>query len=711
MSLLCAAATGAQQQSQSRAAQLRAQVHIAQGDWQQAAAELTPLAQQYPHDRYILGDLASVYQQLGDTTAATDIYYRLHRDYPASETYLLDLAYLLQAQQRHTALVELLQETDPLPEDLLPVLAAAHDQSGNPAAAERLYQMMLSRDDASVEVLTALGERYLSQQQPQQAAPLFARASQQAPRNPRILKGLALALIDSDPQRHRQLLLQVFALEQQDPETAFLLGENFRAESPQQAEHFYRQTLERLEALAAPNAYFQSMHGHVPYRLGDRAAGEAHFRRLLEQDPHNLAIANELAEQLLTEQRYREVLALVPPGSGDLRSTRLRAAVYLARGAWAPAVVELASLTQAAPGDHNLRLDLAEALARTGRWAEALRIYEQIQFDGPARAAAERAFEYRQPLRARRGTTAGLELNHTGLSQEVQWGLPPYLRWYFSPRFYGTARWAGKHFSDDALLGRSDFSESLSEYGLELGYAINPAWDLSLRGHAYSGALQNRPNLGLLTQVRWGRSSTAELGLNVNNLWAEPVDAVAYQGLFHQARLAVSSAFGSGWYGQAVARLRAFYLRENQDFGDEFRGSAFIGRELWRRPYGARLALRALGVSIAHEHLRTRSKARFAELIQLQDRSNTTTVNFNARLLPARTILVDLSFYTGWDPHRDLGLGDFTGIGAYVHADLNPQTALYCRGAYATESSVSAAGGSYRQVALGLLRFLQTGDR
>ena len=159
------------------------------------------------------------------------------------------------------------------------------------------------------------------------------------------------------------------------------------------------------------------------------------------------------------------------------------------------------------------------------------------------------------------------------------------------------------------------------------------------------------------------------------------------------------------WFVQGRGSRRNLNLRGDRAFGDETRAALFVGREIARLPYGSTSPLRSLSVSLAHEHTWSDQVADFEPLIDLPAETGLSTVGLSMYLLVAGRTQVSLSPFLGWDPQRDLSFGEVYGLTAVAHADLTRSFAVEGEGFVATESSLLAAGGTYRTARLALLYY------
>ena len=689
-----------------RAARLRVQALMAQEEWEAAEVQLRRLAAHRPEDIYVLGDLAVACQRQGKIDAAIAFYRRLLPLAPEKPAYRRDMAYLLYETGRYPEVVELFaRAAEPPRGELRRLLADALDRVGQRQRADGLYAAALAQSPEDADLLLTVGERLLNREESQEALPYLRRAHILQPREPRLLKALALAVQEEDPEQYRQYLLPVLVLDKTDAEVPFLIGELYRPEAPVRAAKYYRAALERLEKKAALEPYEQTLKARLLGRLGEPAQAEAMLRDLLERNPESTDLRLDLAQLLIDTGRLDEGLDALPADSVEARAAWPRLDISQQRHDWPGQITELAFLTDREPGDWRLRLDLADALARNGRWPEALQLCDSLLVAPPARAAAERAFELRHALRQRRGTALALEATHTGLPDESAWGARPSLRWQFSPRTSASARWISGLYEDDALPDRPAFSERVDEFSVELAHAPHPDWEIGVQGRGYLGNLETRPGLGVRLGHILRRGGTLEFEVRANELWTEPVDAVAHEGLFHRAGLALSTPLFARLYLQSQASWRRFQVRGDQRFGHEGRMSLFLGREQLRLPYGSDFPLRSASLSLAFEEARSDQRARLAELLQLQEKYRAISLNLFTHFLFGGRAFLDLSLSAGLDPERDLGPGELYGLSAEFNAALNPRLSLYAGGAFASESGAQAAGGSYRQARVGIIYY------
>ena len=688
-----------------RTSWLRVQAYTGLGQWQAAIDELQRVLEARPQDEQALAELANAHLQMGEREKAIGIYRRLVVDHPERPAYRSDLAYLLSDSGYHDEVVRLLEHFFDRPTEvdhaLLQLLASACDASGQTERADRMYAELLRRDPDNVDYLLIAGERLLARGQRAPARSHFERAFALQPRHPRTRKGLALSLDDRSGERYRALLLPVLVLDRADGEVPHWMGDLLYATDRDKALKYYAESLRRLERRQGADNYSQLLRARALYRLERRESAQALFDSLLAATP-DVGLRNEIADLFVDDGRDDEALALIPPGTGDTRSARLRSLIYLKRGDWPRTAAELTAVAAVDSTDEELELSLAEALWRAGAWREALAIEEKVLFQpGYAPATAERALELRRELHRLRGSRAALEMRHVGLTGESTWGLAPSLRWAIDEDLAAAVELSGVNYSDDARPGAADFSAGVAGVGLAVTYAVDRRWDVTVHGRTHGAHADSRAGWGLQSTATIFGSARTEAEVSFNNLWQEPVDAVAEHGFFDVGSLALSMPVGK-WFVQGRGSRRRLHLRGDR-FGDETRTALFVGREIRRWAYGSTSPLRSLSVSLAHEHTWSEQVAAFEPLIDLPAETGLNTVGLNLYLLVAGRTQVSLSPFLGWDPERDLSFGDVYGLTAVAHADLTRRFAIEGEGFLATESSLLAAGGTYRTARLALL--------
>jgi|APSaa5957512622_1039677.scaffolds.fasta_scaffold03318_5 tetratricopeptide (TPR) repeat protein len=707
--LLCADISSADDlTSRARAARLRAQVYLATGAWTEAERQLTALNERFPEDRFVLSDLATACQQLGQIDRADNIYRRLIELYPEAPSYRRNRTYLLFEARRYAAVVELIDaEPEPPTGELRRLLATALDRTGQVERADQFYDAALADSPEDFDLLLMMGERQLGKGRNDRALPYFEQALPLQPRNPRLLKDLALAVQEEDPEQFRQYLLPILIYDRSDAEVPYLLGEFYRPGDPQRAAKYYGEGLRRLQKQeqGATDLYRQSLEARLRYRLGEQDEAERRYRDLLVRHPNATDLRDDLAQLLVEERRWDEALELIASDSTGDRASWLRVAVHQTRGDWLLLADELSILSKRSPESWQLRADLAEALSHTARWPEGLSIWNELLISPPTRQVAERIFEQRRALRQTRGTALGLEGTHTGLPAEGSWGLRPALRWQLTPHLSSSARWIAGLYKDDGGGGIPAFSERVHEGWLGFDYALHPAWEIGLWTRTYSGDRDDRIGFGGRIRHLLRRGGRIEFEGSEDDMWTEPVDAVINEGRFRRTALSLSSPLPLGLYGQTQGSWRSFRVGNNRQLGSELRGSAYLGREIARLPYGASFPLRTLSLSLAFEESRADQEAAQAALIALQKRTRTFSLNLFAHFLFAGRALLDLSLFTGLDPERDLAPGELYGLGVEFHADLTHRLSLAAGGSFASESSLQAAGGTYRQARMGLMYY------
>jgi len=692
-----------------RAARLRAQAHLARADWAAAAGELEILAEVRPGDPFVLGDLAQAYRALGRTSRAETLYRDLVSAHPQSLQYRSDLAFVLYDQGRMAEVCEILEPVRAAPESapdaILDVLAEALERSGRGDRAEGLYQALQARRPTDTDLLTRIGEWRLQRGQRQQAREYFEAALQNAPDHARALKGLAAAVEADDPARRLLLLGRALELDPDDPEPPYLLGEAAWETQRAAALAQYSEALDRLGRGSHDEPYYRAMAARLRYRLGQRAAADSLMAELVRLHPEDVAQRNDFADVLLEDRRPDAALVLLPPGTGDRRSSRLRAAAYVQQGVWPRAAEELRAAAAQAPGDVGLALDLAEALARAGAWPEALGLQEGVLFSAAPPAARERAHEQRRALLTRRGKAAGLSLGHTAMTGESAWSADSFVRWPLRPDLGAELQWRSGWYRDDQLVRHPDFSARVHECSLGLLWSPRLGLDLNAGAHGLGGHLEKRLAPWIRARLDLPRGATLSAEAAVDEPWREPVDAVADRGLVSRAQVSASLPL-AGFYLQAECRWRSFELEEGSGFGDDGRLSLFAARPVLEWPGGAVHPLRAIGLTLSQEISESSQKARFAGRFQLPESTRALALGAYAHLLWAGRGHLDVAPFLGLDSGRDLGLGELYGLSLSGQLLVGTDYGLRATAFTASESSVQTGGGTYRSVAAELVCYL-----
>jgi len=334
--------------SRARATRLRAQAYLAKEAWTEAERQLTALNQRFPEDRFVLSDLATACQRLGQIDRADGIYRQLIKLYPETPSYRRDRIYLLFETERYPTVVELIDaEPEPPTGELRRLLATALDRTGQEERADQFYDAALTESPEDFDLLLMMGERQLGKGRSERALSYFEQALPLQPRNPRLLKDLALAVQEEDPEQYRQYLLPILVYDRSDAEVPYLLGEFYRPDDPQRARKYYQEGIRRLQkkVLRSTDLYHQSLEARLRYRIGERIEAENRYRDLLVRHPDATDLRDDLAQLLVEERRWDEALELIPPDSTGDRASWLRVAVHQARGDWPRLADELSILS------------------------------------------------------------------------------------------------------------------------------------------------------------------------------------------------------------------------------------------------------------------------------------------------------------------------------------------------------------------------------
>lgn len=692
-----------------RAARLRAQAHIGKADWAAATAELERLAEVRPDDAYVLADLALTYLRQNRPAEAEALYRRLVRLHPDRLQHRIDLAYVLHDGGRFDEVCQVLETVhgDPggVPDAVLDILADALERTGRGDRAEVLFETQLSRRPEDADLLCRAGEWHMRRGRAESARALFWRARRANPDSPRPLKGLAAALGESDPGQRRRYLTLALALDLSDPELPYLIAEGEWDSDRRGAIARYEETLRRLDQGAFAEPYFRRLEARVRYRLGERAAADSLMAVLVRQYPGDSAQRNDFADLLLENGRAEAALAMLPPGKGDLRSARLRASIYLRQHEWAAAAAALQQIATQTPGDVDLKLDLADALARAEQWQQALAVQREVLFGATPAGARERAYELRRSLRSGRGGAVGLTVDHVGLAGEASWQPGPWVRWHLTQSLAARLRWQSGHYRDDNLPSMPGFTGQVQQYSAEALWVPRAGLEMGLSTWGFTGRVDRRPGGLARGRLAWGAGGSAAGEVAVGELWREPVDAVAHRGLADRAQASVSLPL-AGFYLQAQGIWRSLKLEETAAFGGDRRLSIFVARQILQRPYGARFAVRSLSLTLAHEVSESDQRARFLPLFELPPRTRVTTVGVYTHLLWGGRGHLDVAPFVGRDPDRGLAFGDLYGLSLSGQILVGRRAALRASVFGASESALQTGAGRYRNASVELVYYL-----
>ena len=352
-----------------------------------------------------------------------------------------------------------------------------------------------------------------------------------------------------------------------------------------------------------------------------------------------------------------------------------------------------------------------DAYERTGDWARALDITDSLLVRKPCRPTSERAYEMRRALRRRRGTALGLDYDHTGLSDGQTHRFRPFARVYLSPGIGIGLEGAGGLYTDDQNFDRVDLSERVGHYGGSLYLGARTGADLSgfVRRHLWR--VDAHWAFGGKGRLDLGGRGSIELEGSWKTLWSGPVDAVLYEGLLDRLAGTLSLVPVRRVSILAQGSWRRFWIFRNRYFGSERQGSANLGVEVVRRPYASSGGLRAITLSGGYAVSRTEQEADFENRIDLSERSSVTTANIHFYFVFGCRSSLELWGHTGQDTDRGIGFGKLYGIGGRFHADLTSRVSFFARGVYASEATVQAEGGGYREAGAGLTVHLRPRPR
>ncbi len=354
---------------------------VDQADFANAEARLQRAAQLSPGNANVSLALGDLYASYGRNEEAVTSYREAlaaQPDNPAVAQERLAGA-LVAAGQLDEALEEQLKLVERQPDDrgALLGLAIIYRGLGRPEEAEATYRQLLEQTPDDPVVLIALGDMALEQGQASQAVPLYqralsntidplvaAQASDQLGKaflrlgQIQQARAVADALVRDQPALERGYLLLGSVLEaQNDPEAALAA---------------YEQGISQ----AATTLPLQLRLGDLYLRLGRAAEAQEIYDSLTKSNP---ALRTEWAEQAL-----RAALRINPNSTAALTAQGdLAAALQRPADAATAYAAALASRGAGSGDDTVLRLKLADALAATGNWEQALQEFQRVAIANP----------------------------------------------------------------------------------------------------------------------------------------------------------------------------------------------------------------------------------------------------------------------------------------------------------------------------------------
>ncbi len=682
-----------------RAARLQAQAYAALGQWEDAARVLRRLAELLPDDRYVLSDLASAQQRLGQTQAAAATYRALLKRHPEAPQ-LVDLAYLLAQENQHAELVALLAHAPTATSGPLRLLLAqALDRTGATATADSLYDAMLSEAPADVNLLLTMASRYLDRQLPDRAQDLLQRAHEIAPDSPDVSRGLALAAQGGDPIEYRRRLNTAIALAPRDPELPYLLAESLRPDQPEQALDCYGECLLRLAQGDTVTAYQRVMRARALERLGRVHEAEDSLRALVAGPGEPAGARDALCELLLTQRRLAAADSLLAAAPARTAPTWLDAAVATRRGQWGRAVAVLTELAQRQPGNTDLQLELADAERRNWQWEQALERLEALA-SRASPANRERALDLAREVRQSRAPSLGVAWDRTAMDGEDAVTWTPTLRWPITRRMQAVATGATTGYQDNRLPWGGAYAGRGTAAVVGLEGALQPGLEGEAQLTTYAGAGTQGARPSLTAAARWlpRRGGFVEGTGVYGERWAEPVAVAVRAGRMHRSAITVLYPAGRRLQLTCQGQVRVFLLTDNRWLGREERLALTAREELWRAAPGAALPLRAIGLSLAHERTwLARDPAAAVLSISLPQRSEATTLSLHARIAGVRAAPWEATAFIGRDPARQLDLGEVYGFSLDSETPLGRRLLWRFGAFYASQTTAQAQGGWYWQ--------------
>lgn len=366
---------------------------------------------------------------------------------------------------------------------------------------------------------------------------------------------------------------------------------------------------------------------------------------------------------------------------------------------WEEAEKEWLALSQHYPEDDFLKLELATFLERRGDWTVALLVYDDIIATAKARDVAERAYDGRKILRAKRSDYAGLAHmeNRTGDNKTDNWA--PFFRHGVLPRLMVGVDWNLHRFRDPTNLFSPSFVGSVEEYGVEAEAILTPQWNFVFRGHRYSQEFKPEINLGGSTEYRFQSGAVLELDGEVDRMWKENVDAIIHRGMYDRATLTWFQPFAGKWSYSLKSEMKRYRIFLTTPLGRERRGTVSLSREIFRSPYGSKMPIRSMSLSGSWDRAVAEQNQNLRSLLSLQRGVSAFTLNLTSHVAIGRRGGVDLTAFLGHDSVRQLRIQRFAlwGGDARFHFDVTPRFSVNGEAQYATESSEQQGSGKFRQ--------------
>ncbi len=714
--VICANAGDGSSEALKRSSLLRARAYLESGNLNQAKQVLSALAANHPDDRYILADLAAVYRRTGEDSLAEPIFRRLVRLYPESQAYITDLAFLLHDNGRFSDTRKLLEtfisahpETGPQFELLL---ADCIFQDGEDSLALSSCERIAARYSDSLAILQSAAGVVLARAYPTRAAEIFRQALKISPDDYISLKGLGVSLLESDPPEAARILEKTIPLDERDFETAYLLAEYLRTKNTGRETSLYQLALARLDSTRnrALTPYERTRRAWILFRLNDRGQALEMMRKIVDDDPGNSTQVADLAEMLAESGNYGQAyqyIAMIPaekaPKMTSLRTAMLSGRISFATRRWKMAAESFRKAVELQPENSQARLDLAEALSLSGRWREAFQVINDILRIKPAPAIRERALEMRKALRERRGPASGILFESTGYPDGGTYAPRLFSRLYPLESLGFEILWKKGLYHDRINTAGYNFRETVDETALKLILAPRPDLEFVLHGSRRFGYLEQRPEIGLSFSERLPAGGNLSLRYGKNQIWSGPVDAVINGGLYDQANAGCYLPLPVDLFVSAESAWRQFRVSGGDYLGEDYQAIFYFGRYFFKGSAGAAQPLRTLGAYIGYNHYHSGQRDKYRGVIELIHDTRTITLNLSGHFVFRSRAGLDLRFFGGFDPKRNLKPGDVYGADGQFSLDIGPAVSLYFGGLFASESIQNQTSGHYREGRAGLI--------
>ena len=368
-----------------------ASLHIAQGQTDEARAQLQTALDMEPHLHQgwnLLGDLE---RSAGRLEAAAAAYGEAIRHGPSPHFFHMKRALTRMAQQDMHGMQEdlqAMQRLGPREPSTAYVQGLVHYQESRYAEAQSAFEEALSRAPNFQPAVFFLGASHFAQQRWAQAEhhlERFLRAHPESDEAARLLA--AVRLQQGDPGRAEDLLSPVLGRNPDDVLALNLMGNLYLA----RGEHVGGiGHLRRLVSIQPDDPAARAALAAGLLRAGERDEGLREFAAAIEQAPDQHEMKAAYIVELIRDEEYDAALEAIARLQEALPYNplpyNLRAAAYIGQEDLGRAREALAQALEIAPGDPTVSFNLAQLELQSGDRAEARRVYQRSLQENPGHA-------------------------------------------------------------------------------------------------------------------------------------------------------------------------------------------------------------------------------------------------------------------------------------------------------------------------------------